>query len=871
MDATDIMVGQGFVVHDHPPTFYQRQPQGTERRPSQQGAIVASDPDAGHWIVIMGDDPSAAIVEAFDTDTEAAAFVRFVDALPCFPSQSGSMLEWLTNNDALLSLDPAITGVRALWEQYRLDGATAELGAPDTQAKEAIAPLSPSEIKAILAQYPRDPSEIAPLPEGVSESVIWYSGTKPRAAKTKIDVLEKTRELFQDEYMRRETIYEDLVDRGIDAVSAYDREKHGDSAALHKAMEDAQWHVAYYRTALNMIDEELGALKKPARKKKTTKKKAVRKNTVEPVAAEADAPANEDNPAGESYAEVIERVRREFPRELEQHIVAEYPTVEEIPDDQGSFDPDWVWDKGKPKTPKARLSRLQKKAQETRGNLQNAIEAYRALREQGLDTVYDHDIWLYVGSKNEDLVESAADALRGALMLRRNHVLYYKRALRATEAMLSKEEGEKVRVSSGTANTTAVGEDHPDLLRIKEIRRELATLELDDGGRYKALLHEEGELKDRLCNAEHDALKKRGVKYDDLGLTFGRSGRKPTGAPRLREIYCHGVEIAYLDGTERISKARVLEALTPALSPKEPAGQDTDKPLPDSVRKHQEEAAARAALPVPPVTVKPGEVASVGDVFESCVLRRRIDSINLAEKTVSIRLVASKKDGQWVATDKGIAHNFLISELNKQFGIEVDLPEYVSRAGNTPLSEWIPLTADELVVRAESPGNDVSYNGSIGGLGESWSDVIIHRAARNAPGKVLAIAGRLMTNPAQHAELVGVHPDKIAAYGSLLMRYAYSNMTPETLAAHMVNNNLLEPELRNTAAAFQRLQVRGDMTVEKLNQLNQAVNYHDFTTMARRHGSKAIGDIMEEWQKYGESHINKADDTPHSSRKSRPH
>ena len=31
------------------------------------------------------------------------------------------------------------------------------------------------------------------------------------------------------------------------------------------------------------------------------------------------------------------------------------------------------------------------------------------------------------------------------------------------------------------------------------------------------------------------------------------------------------------------------------------------------------------------------------------------------------------------------------------FGIEVDLPEYVSRAGNTPLSEWIPLTADELV------------------------------------------------------------------------------------------------------------------------------------------------------------------------------
>ena len=130
MDATDIMVGQGFVVHDHPPTFYQRQPQGTERRPSQQGAIVASDPDAGHWIVIMGDDPSAAIVEAFDTDTEAAAFVRFVDALPCFPSQSGSMLEWLTNNDALLSLDPAITGVRALWEQYRLDGATAELGAP---------------------------------------------------------------------------------------------------------------------------------------------------------------------------------------------------------------------------------------------------------------------------------------------------------------------------------------------------------------------------------------------------------------------------------------------------------------------------------------------------------------------------------------------------------------------------------------------------------------------------------------------------------------------------------------------------------------------------------------------------------------------
>ncbi|WP_419592274.1 hypothetical protein, partial [Thiolapillus sp.] len=273
MDATDIMVGQGFVVHDHPPTFYQRQPQGTERRPSQQGAIVASDPDAGHWIVIMGDDPSAAIVEAFDTDTEAAAFVRFVDALPCFPSQSGSMLEWLTNNDALLSLDPAITGVRALWEQYRLDGATAELGAPDTQAKEAIAPLSPSEIKAILAQYPRDPSEIAPLPEGVSESVIWYSGTKPRAAKTKIDVLEKTRELFQDEYMRRETIYEDLVDRGIDAVSAYDREKHGDSAALHKAMEDAQWHVAYYRTALNMIDEELGALKKPARKKKTTKKR----------------------------------------------------------------------------------------------------------------------------------------------------------------------------------------------------------------------------------------------------------------------------------------------------------------------------------------------------------------------------------------------------------------------------------------------------------------------------------------------------------------------------------------------------------------------------------------------------------------------
>ncbi|WP_419649927.1 hypothetical protein, partial [Thiolapillus sp.] len=70
-----------------------------------------------------------------------------------------------------------------------------------------------------------------------------------------------------------DTIYEDLVDRGIDAVSAYDREKHGDSAALHKAMEDAQWHVAYYRTALNMIDEELGALKKPARKKKTTKKR----------------------------------------------------------------------------------------------------------------------------------------------------------------------------------------------------------------------------------------------------------------------------------------------------------------------------------------------------------------------------------------------------------------------------------------------------------------------------------------------------------------------------------------------------------------------------------------------------------------------